>query len=71
MGTDRYMTTAQAAKRLGIHPQTLRRWERDGVISPAMRRRGLRIFTSEDLERIEATVFMVAKVEGDDPANGD
>jgi len=50
------VSTRQAARRLGVHPQTLRRWEREGVIPPAQRRRGQRVYTPGDMERIEAAV---------------
>jgi DNA-binding transcriptional regulator YiaG len=52
-----YMTTRQVADRLGVHPQTLRNWERTGVVPPGMRRRGLRVYTTDDVERIRGIVF--------------
>ncbi len=52
-----FYTTQEIAKRLGIHPQTLRRWEREGVIPPVTRRRGQRVYTPTDLDRIEAAVM--------------
>lgn len=32
METTRFMTTSEFAKRIGIHPQTLRRWDRDHTL---------------------------------------
>ena len=56
MGGAEWFRTAEAARRLGVHPQTLRLWERKGVIEPAKRQRGLRVFTDADVERIRAAV---------------
>ena len=47
---------AEAARRLGVHPQTLRAWERQGVVPPAARQRGQRRYSAADLERIRAAV---------------
>ena len=54
---------AEAARLLGVHPQTLRLWERKGVIEPATRQRGLRVYTAKDLQRIREAVTTL-------PANG-
>jgi len=53
-----FYTTQELAQRLGIHPQTLRRWEREGVIPPVTRRRGQRVYSPADVERIEAAVIV-------------
>ena len=34
---DRFVKIGEAAKILGVNPQTLRRWEDDGVIKPFKR----------------------------------
>ena len=52
-----FFSTGQVAARLGVHPQTLRRWERAGVVRPVTRRRGRRVYTAADVERIEAVVL--------------
>lgn len=52
-----FFSIRQVADRLGVHPQTLRRWERAGVVRPVTRRRGHRVYTVADVERIEATVM--------------
>ena len=51
--------TREVAERFGVHPQTIRRWEREGVIPAAIRRRNQRVFTTDDLRRIAATVIKV------------
>lgn len=50
-------TTQGLAKRLRVHPQTIRRWEREGIIPEVARRRGQRVYTAADVERIEAAVI--------------
>jgi len=49
---------AEAAEELRIHPQTLRRWEREGRI-PKARRNGItgqRLYTLTELERLRRLV---------------
>ena len=52
-----FFSTGEVAARFGVHPQTLRRWERAGVVRPVTRRRGRRVYTAADVERIEAVVL--------------
>ncbi len=51
------MTIGELAQRIGVHIETVRRWERSGIIPPATRRRGRRVYGQEDVAHIEATVF--------------
>ena len=37
---------------MGVSPQTVRAWEREGLIAPLRSRKGTRYFTREDLERL-------------------
>jgi excisionase family DNA binding protein len=57
MGRSAVLTIKEAAATLGIHPTTLRRWERAGIIPPAMRRRGFRVYTADDMAAIKRAVF--------------
>ena len=57
MDATRLLSTRQAAECLGIHPQTLRRWERAGIVPTVARRRGRRVYTSCDLDRVKAAIF--------------
>ena len=42
--------TSEAAARLGIHPSTLRRWDKTGILRPSIRTlTGERRYTEEDL----------------------
>ncbi len=40
---------------LGVHPQTLRLYEREGFVHPS-RRAGVRIYSEDDVERIRAII---------------
>jgi len=55
-----FLSTRQVADRLGVHPQTVRRWEREGVIPAVARRRGQRVYTLVDLELVKAAVMQSA-----------
>jgi DNA-binding transcriptional MerR regulator len=52
-----FLTVKDVAARIGVHPETIRRWERRGVIHPATRRHGIRVYREEDVARIEKAVF--------------
>ena len=54
-----YQSIRHAAAAVGVHPATLARWEREGAIPPAIRRRGRRVYTVADVERIKAAVLEV------------
>ena len=42
----------EAARRLGIHENTLRRWEQTGLIRAVKLPTGVRRFRAEDVERL-------------------
>ena len=45
--------TAEAAKLLGVHPSTLRRWDKTGILRPSIRTpTGERRYTEADLKAI-------------------
>ena len=47
-----YMISA-VADRYQIHPQTLRLYEREGLLAPSRSEGNTRLYTDEDLERLE------------------
>ena len=50
-GMDNTYRTAEAAKLLGVHPSTLRRWDKKGILTPSYRTpTGERRYTEADLE---------------------
>ena len=44
----------EAARRLGVHENTLRRWEQTGLIRAVKLPTGVRRFRAEDVERLHA-----------------
>lgn len=57
MAGPQLMTIRQVAERFGVHPETVRRWERTGVIAPALRRRGQRVYDESAMVGIAASVL--------------
>jgi len=47
-----YMISS-VAEMYGIHPQTLRLYEREGLLKPSRTEGNTRLYTDEDLERLE------------------
>jgi MerR family transcriptional regulator/heat shock protein HspR len=47
-----YMISA-VAEQYSIHPQTLRLYEREGLLAPSRSEGNTRLYTAEDLERLE------------------
>jgi MerR family transcriptional regulator/heat shock protein HspR len=41
------------SKRMGVHPQTLRLYERDGLLRPSRTEGNTRLYTDDDLEQLE------------------
>jgi MerR family transcriptional regulator/heat shock protein HspR len=46
-------TVGQATELLGVNPPTLRRWERDGLISPHRTDGGQRRYTRKELDKLQ------------------
>lgn len=46
-------TISAVADQYGIHPQTLRLYEREGLLKPSRSEGNTRLFTDSDLERLE------------------
>lgn len=47
-----YLISA-VAERFDVHPQTLRLYEREGLITPSRTEGNTRVYTDDDLERLE------------------
>ena len=52
---------SQAAKEVGIHANTLRRWDHKGFLSPERDYLGRRVYTLKDLDRIRARISELHK----------
>ncbi len=57
-GQDQYLISV-AAEMLGMHPQTLRKYERLGLIQPSRTIGSMRLYSREELERIRLIKSLV------------
>jgi MerR family transcriptional regulator/heat shock protein HspR len=53
-----YMISA-IAEQYGIHPQTLRLYEREGLLKPSRSEGNTRLYTPEDVERLEVILHLI------------
>ena len=60
----------EAAQLLGIHRDTLRRWERRGLFKARRDWRGARVFDAADLERLRILAGLDAEVAGSGGGGG-
>src|SRR3990172_9302234 len=50
------------AERYSLHPQTLRLYEREGLLTPSRSEGNTRLYTEEDLERLELILNMTREL---------
>lgn len=49
----KYMTVAEFASKIGVHPQTVRKWDREDVLKPHhVLPSGRRLYSEEQVEKI-------------------
>src|SRR6188768_3891607 len=48
-----------AARRVEMHPQTLRKYEREGLIAPSRTQGNLRLYSDRDIERLRQVKYLV------------
>ena len=60
-GKAAYMISAVAEK-YEIHPQTLRLYEREGLLAPSRSEGNTRLYTEEDLERLEVILKLTREL---------
>jgi MerR family transcriptional regulator/heat shock protein HspR len=56
-----YMISA-VAEMYGIHPQTLRLYEREGLLKPSRTEGNTRLYTDDDLERLEIILSLAREL---------
>ena len=56
-----YMISA-VAESYGIHPQTLRLYEREGLLKPSRSEGNTRLYTQDDLERLEVILNLTREL---------
>ncbi len=49
---------SSVAEQYGVHPQTLRLYEREGLLKPSRSEGNTRLYTDEDLERLEVILHL-------------
>ncbi len=57
-----YYTIGVVAKMFDIHPQTLRLYEREGLLKPSRTEGNTRLYSDEDLERLEFILFLTREM---------
>lgn len=50
-----------AARLVEMHPQTLRKYEREGLIAPSRTHGNLRLYSDQDIERLRQVKYLVEK----------
>src|SRR6476659_9823948 len=60
-GKAAYMISA-VAEQYEIHPQTLRLYEREGLLTPSRSEGNTRLYTQEDLERLEVILSLTREL---------
>ena len=50
-----------AARLLEMHPQTLRKYEREGLVAPSRTSGNLRLYSDDDLERLRQVKYLVGE----------
>jgi len=49
---------SSVAEQYGVHPQTLRLYEREGLLKPSRSEGNTRLYTTEDVERLEVILHL-------------
>jgi MerR family transcriptional regulator, heat shock protein HspR len=57
-GQDFYLIS-MAARLLGMHPQTLRKYERLGLVQPSRTLGSMRVYTRDELDRLRVIKYLV------------
>jgi len=50
---------SSVAKRYGIHPQTLRLYEREGLLKPSRSEGNTRLYSDDDLKQLEVILNLI------------
>ena len=58
----RYLLISRVAERFDIHPQTLRLYEREGLITPARSAGNTRLYDEKTLERLETILTLTREM---------
>jgi len=57
-----YFSISAVAKMFSVHQQTIRLYEKEGLISPKRSEGNTRIFSEEDVDRLEEIIYLTHEV---------
>lgn len=57
-----YFSISAVAKMFSVHQQTIRLYEKEGLITPKRTEGNTRMFTEEDVDRLEEIIYMTHKL---------
>lgn len=57
-----YFSISAVAKMFSIHQQTIRLYEKEGLISPKRSEGNTRLFSEEDIDRLEEVIYLTHKL---------
>jgi MerR family transcriptional regulator/heat shock protein HspR len=61
-GKGRYFMISVVAKAYGIHPQTLRLYEREGLLKPSRTEGNTRLYSEDDLKQLEVILNLTREL---------
>lgn len=61
-GPGPYYHISSVAKIYGLHPQTLRLYEREGLLAPSRSEGNTRLYSAEDLKRLEIILNLIREL---------
>jgi MerR family transcriptional regulator/heat shock protein HspR len=61
-GPTRYYHISSVSKMYDIHPQTLRLYEREGLLKPSRSEGNTRMYSAEDLKRLEIILNLIREL---------
>jgi MerR family transcriptional regulator/heat shock protein HspR len=57
-----YVMISVVAERYGVHPQTLRMYEREGLLTPVRSAGNTRLYDQETIQRLETILFLTREL---------
>jgi MerR family transcriptional regulator/heat shock protein HspR len=57
-----YVMISVVAERFGVHPQTLRMYEREGLLTPVRSAGNTRLYDNESIRRLETILFLTREL---------
>jgi MerR family transcriptional regulator, heat shock protein HspR len=59
---NRFVMISVVAERLGVHPQTLRMYEREGLLTPVRSAGNTRLYDEDTIKRLETILFLTREL---------